>query len=212
MSTKSIEGSLFGRIRLQLLCLFFLNPGRSYFLLELVDILRTGRGGVQRELANLVASEIITREKSGVKVLFSQSEECPAAVELRNLLVKLVDVKGMVLQAVNVSGYIRTAVISVSEDDKFSGQVKLLVSCDDNCEEFTGEIRRIELLCGAEIELITVKPSELKNYVRKPEGQWIADKNSVLLAGNSDDLEPGDEIEEQSVNEPDLFSGTDFGW
>jgi len=58
----SCDKSLFGMIRRQLLCLFFLNPGRSYFLLELVDILRTGRGGVQRELANLVDSGIIKLE------------------------------------------------------------------------------------------------------------------------------------------------------
>ncbi|MEN8208777.1 MAG: hypothetical protein ABFR50_05960, partial [Candidatus Fermentibacteria bacterium] len=76
MSTKSVNESLFGRIRRQLLSLFFLNPEKSFFLLELIDILRTGRGGVQRELANLVGSGIISREKTGMKVFFSLSEDC----------------------------------------------------------------------------------------------------------------------------------------
>jgi len=213
MSTKSVDGSLFGRIRLQLLCLFFLNPHRSYFLLELVDILCTGRGGVQRELANLVESEIITREKSGMKVLFRQSENCPVAEEIRNLLVKLVDVKSLVSMAVNDSGVsIRTAVISSIEKRKFSEPLKLLVSCDENCEAFLEEIKRIELLCGTEIEFTAVRSYELKEYARKPGGQWIADKKYIMLAGTAADLEPEDKIEEETVSEPDLFAGTDFGW
>lgn len=214
MSTKSIGESLFGRIRRQLLCLFFLNPERSYFLLELVDILRTGRGGVQRELANLVGSGIITREKSGMKVLFSLSEDCPVTDEMQSLLVKLVDYMDMVLLVVrDYRASIQTAVISPEEKEDDSISRKLLASFDGDSESFRTEIEKIELLYGIEIVLLTVQPSELKECIRSsPEAQWISGGTWKLLAGETDDLIPDELDRESGISEPDLFSGTGFSW
>lgn len=214
MSTKSVDESLFGRIRWQLLCLFFLNPERSYFLLELVDILRTGRGGVQRELANLVESGIITREKSGIKVFFSLSKDCPVTYEMRRLLGKLVDYEDMVSLAVRDYGAsIQTAVLSSVEKDNESLYMKLLVSFHADSEPFRREIERIELLSGVKIVLLTVRPYELKEYVRSnPEAQWISSGTWKLLAGKAEDLIPDELDQESDICEPDLFSGTGFSW
>jgi hypothetical protein len=214
MSTKSINESLFGRIRRELLCLFFLNPGRSFFLLELVDILRTGRGGVQRELSNLVESGIIDREKTGMKVLFSLSADCPVIDEMQKLLGKLVNYKDMISLAVSDCGTsIQTAAIYSSEKREASLSLKLLVSCDDSCEGFLREIERIELIIGRKIELLIVGTSELKEYIRsRPEAQWILDGSWKLLAGTADDLKPEKDTAENGISEPDLFSGTGFNW
>ena len=210
MSTKSIDESLFGLIRRQLLCLFFLNPQRSYYLLELIDILRTGRGGVQREVANLVDSGIITREKSGMKVFFSLSEDCAITDEMRALLCKLVDYEDMLSSAVSDCGTsIRTAVMSQEREE---GSLNLLVSFDGDSEEFRMEIERIELLTGTEILLSTVQPHELKAYIRNSEAQWISGGKWKLLAGREDDLTPDDTETESGISEPDLFTGTGFTW
>ncbi len=212
MSTKSINESLFGMIRRQLLCLFFLNPGRSYFLLELVDILRTGRGGVQRELANLVDSGIIVREKSGMKVLFSLSEDCPVTDEIQRLLGKLIDYVEMLSLVIrDCEAAIKTAVISSEEKGEGSLSPKLLVSFDGDSETFCSEIERIELLTGIEITLFAVRPHELKEYIRNnPEAKWISEGSWKLLAGTAEDLIPDDSARESEIREPDLFSGTGF--
>lgn len=214
MSTKSIDESLFGKIRRQLLCLFFLNPEGSYFLLELVGILRTGRGGVQRELANLVESGIITREKSGIKVLFSLSKECPVTDEMQKLLVKLVDYDELLsLVLKDYAASVRTAVISTAEKAEGSISFKLLVSFDGDPEEFIREIQRIELISGARIVLQTVPPSRLREFIgSRPEAQWVSSGTWRLLAGRAEDLIPDDLDLESAVSEPDLFSGTDFSW
>lgn len=214
MSTKSIDDSLFGRIRRELLCLFFLNPEKSFFFLELVDILRTGRGGVQRELANLVESGIITREKSGMKVLFSLSESCPVTDEMQKLLVKLVDYEDMISLAVSdYATSIKTAVMSSPEEGEYSPSLKLLVSCDGSCEEFLKEIKRIELLIGRKIELLIVRTYELKEYISsRPEAQRILNGTWTLLTGTEKDLEPEEVREENVISEPDLFSGTGLSW
>jgi len=214
MSTKSIDESLFGRIRRQLLCLFFLNPGKSFFLLELIDLLRTGRGGVQRELANLVESGIITREKSGMKVFFSLSEDCAITNEMQSLLYKLVDHEGIISLAVRDYGeLIQTAVMSSEGKRGDSLSFNLLVSIDGDSEVFRREIERIELLNGIEVVLLTVRPHELKGYISsRPEAQWISLGSWKLLAGKAEDLNPGDTEEESTISEPDLFSGTGFTW
>ncbi len=214
MSTKSIDESLFGKIRRQLLCIFFLNPEGSYFLLELVGILRTGRGGVQRELANLVESGMITREKSGIKVLFSLSEDCPVTLEMQKLLVKLMDYDEMISIVLRDYGaYVQTAVISTADYAEGSLSLKLLVSFDGDPEEFSREIERIELLSGARIELQTVPPFELKEFIgSRPEAQWISSGTWKLLAGRAEDLIPDDLDRESAVSEPDLFSGTGISW
>ncbi|MCD4700661.1 MAG: hypothetical protein K8S24_02275 [Candidatus Aegiribacteria sp.] len=214
MSTKSIDESLFGKIRRHLLYLFFLNPGRSYFLLELVDTLRTGRGGVQRELANLVESGIITRKKSGIKVLFSLSEDCPVTCEMQGLLGKLVDYEDMVSMAVRDYGAsIQTAVLSSVEKDNESLYMKLLVSFHADSEPFRREIERIELLSGIKIVLLTVRTYELKECLRSnPEAQWISSGTWKLLAGKAEDLIPDELDQESDISEPDLFSGTGFSW
>jgi hypothetical protein len=210
MSTKSIDESLFGRIRRQLLCLFFLNPEKSYFLLQLIDLLRTGRGGVQRELANLVESGIITREKSGMKVFFCLCEDCIVTDEMQRLLRKFVDYKGMVSLAIRDYGtFIRTAVMSIERKE---GSFNLLVSFDGDSEAFRREIERIELLTGIEIVLLTVQPHEFKAYIGSSEAQWISGGKWKLLAGEADDLIPEEPEKESVISEPDLFSGTGFTW
>jgi predicted transcriptional regulator len=210
MSTKSIDESLFGLIRRQLLCLFFLNPEQSYYLLELINILRTGRGGVQREVANLVESGIITREKSGMKVFFSLAEDCIVTDEMQKLLRKFVDYEGMLSQAVRDYGAsIRTAVMSIEGEE---GSFNLLVSFDGDSDEFRMEIERTELLTGIEIVLSTVQPHELKAYIRNSEAPWISSGKWKLLAGTTDDLIPGEIDKESGIREPDLFTGTGFSW
>ncbi len=210
MSTKSIDESLFGLIRRQLLSLFFLNPEKSFYLLELINILRTGRGGVQREVANLVESGIITREKSGMKVFFSLAENCIVTDEMQRLLRKFVDYESMLSLAVRDYGtFIRTAVMSTEGEE---GSFNLLVSFDGDSEEFRMEIERIELLTGIEIVLSTVQPHELKAYIRNSEAQWISGGKWKLLAGRADDLMPVELETESGICEPDLFSGTGFTW
>ena len=214
MSTKSIDESLFGRIRRQLLCLFFLNPGKSYFLLQLIDLLRTGRGGVQRELANLVESGIITRAKSGMKVFFSLAEDCTVTDEMQRLLRKFVNYEDMVSLAVSDYGTsIRTAVMSIDAKGGHSLPLNLLVSFDGDPEIFRREIERIELLTGIETVLLTVRPHELKECIRTNSGaRWIEGGKWKLLAGKADDLIPDELDKESGISEPDLFSGTGFTW
>lgn len=214
MSTKSIDESLFGLIRRQLLSLFFLNPEKSFYLLELINILRTGRGGVQREVANLVESGIITREKSGMKVFFSLSEDCAIKEEMHTLLCKLIDQEDMLSSAVKDYGTsIRTAVMLPEGGVEDAMPFDLLVSLDGDTEPFGMEIGRIELLTGTKILLLVLNPDKFKEYIASSSfKKLISGGKWKLLAGRADDLMPVELETESGISEPDLFSGTGFTW
>ncbi len=214
MSTKSIDESLFGLIRRQLLSLFFLNPEKSFYLLELINILRTGRGGVQREVANLVESGIITREKSGMKVFFSLSEDCAIKDEMQILLCKFIDYEDILSSAVKDYGTsIRTAVMLPEGGVEDALPFDLLVSLDGDIEAFQMEIKRIELLTGTKILLLVLNPDKFKEYIASSSfKKLISDGKWKLLAGRADDLMPVELETESGISEPDLFSGKGFTW
>ena len=206
--------ALFGKIRRELLCLFFLNPDRSFYLLELVAILQTGRGGVQRELANLTESGIIRREKTGVKTFFRAADDSPIFVQMQSLLEKLTDIRKMISSAVkSADNTVNTAILSPIIISESIRSVKLLIVCDGINELFQQEIERIHLLTGIEIQMEIVRRSELSVFIEEHSfEEWISPETGFLLAGRPEDLIPEKHEEETVISEPDLFSGTDFNW
>lgn len=204
---KSLNEALFGRIRRELLSLFLFNPQRRFYLLELVSLLRTGRGGVQRELRNLVEAGIVNRERAGVKVLFGLSESCPLESELRELLLGLVDHRTAVAEAVDECGrHIEMAAMSDSDRGPESYSVKLMVVAEEAPEGLVEALQRVELLCGIRVDLTLLMPIEAETGLRGySDRQWVMQPSTVLLHGSFDVLEPRGE-EKTRDGEPDLFS------
>jgi hypothetical protein len=206
---KSLHEALFGKIRRELLSVFVFNPGRSFYLLELVSILRTGRGGVQRELANLNRAGLLQRRKEGVKVLFTLSEECPVIVPLRELLKELADCAGMLEEM--VSDICRDATLAAMSLTN-SGIYRLLLVDHDESDELKSELERIKLLCGAEIrfELMTLKQAR-GVVAKKPAGHWVSEPSVTIIHGDASMLFP-DEPVAVDENNNDLFSSAGLNW
>lgn len=204
--------ALFGKIRRELLCLFFLNPDRSFYLLELVAILRTGRGGVQRELANLTESGIIRREKTGVKAFFRVADDFEIFDEMRNLLEKITDIRKMISSTVkSPDALISTAILSPVFRSGSVRSVRLLIVCDEIDNLLQQEMDRIQLLTGIEIRMEIVEPSELGVFISEHSSdEWLSPETGFLLVGRPEDLIPEKPEEESVIREPDLFSGSDF--
>lgn len=216
MSTKcKVSGeALFGKIRRELLCLFFLNPDRSFYLLELVEILQTGRGGVQRELANLVESGIISRIKKGVKVFFKISDECGILGEMQDLLLRLMNIEKMISSVLKLyGGSVTTAVLSSTEVNENERSANLMLACEGISEELISELEKIQLLSGIRITLEIVRSYELGAFIRDhPEIKWLSPGEGILLVGKPENLIPEESEEIPVIEEPDLFSGSGFTW
>lgn len=86
--STSIADALFGKTRQAVLGLLFGQPDRSFYLRELVTAIGGGASQVQRELAQLSTSGLITREPHGNQVWFRANPQSPVFGELKSLIAK----------------------------------------------------------------------------------------------------------------------------
>jgi len=84
----SIADALFGATRQRVLGFLFGQPERSFFASELIQIARAGSGAVQRELARLTQSGLITSELVGRQRHYRANPASPIFNELRSIVMK----------------------------------------------------------------------------------------------------------------------------
>ena len=87
-SVENIGAALFSRGRRELLALLFTHPERTFYLRQIVRVLGTGQGTVQRELSRLSAAAVITRTRVGSQVHYQANRQSPVFTELKSLMVK----------------------------------------------------------------------------------------------------------------------------
>ncbi len=86
----SLADALFTTTQQRVLALLYGQPSRSFFLSELVDITGSGSGAVQREVARLYTSGLVTVRRVGRQKHYQANPECPVFEELRALVRKTV--------------------------------------------------------------------------------------------------------------------------
>ena len=91
----SIADALFTQTQQRVLAVVFGNVSRSYYASEIIARAQIGSGAVQRELARLEASGLITSERIGNQKHYRANERSPVFGPLRELVLRttgLVDV------------------------------------------------------------------------------------------------------------------------
>ncbi len=132
--STSIADALFPRVRQRVLALLFGNPDRSFFSNEVVALVQSGTGAVQRELASLGQAGLLTVTSQGNQKHYKANVAAPVFDELRGLVLKtsgLVDVLRSFLAP--LAGQIEAAFVygSVAKrKDTASSDVDLMVITD----------------------------------------------------------------------------------
>jgi predicted nucleotidyltransferase len=85
-----LAGALFSRVQLRMLGLLFGQPERSYHASELIRLVGSGSGAVQRETKKLVDAGLVTVTASGNRKLYQANRRSPIFEELHGLIVKTV--------------------------------------------------------------------------------------------------------------------------
>jgi len=83
-----LADALFPRTRQRLLAALFGQPERSFYVNELVRLAGSGIGGVQRELASLADSGLLTVEQRGNQTHYQANPESPIFDELSGIVRK----------------------------------------------------------------------------------------------------------------------------
>jgi hypothetical protein len=82
----SVASALFGKTRRNILAMLFNRPESELYLRQIVRLSGSGRGAVQRELANLLEAGIIGLRRQGRLTLYSANKNSPVYTELKNLM------------------------------------------------------------------------------------------------------------------------------
>lgn len=85
---SSLADALFSKAQQRVLGVLFGNPDRSFFASEVIALASTGTGAVQRELAKLAATGLVTVKRMGRQKHYQANPAAPVFAELRGLVVK----------------------------------------------------------------------------------------------------------------------------
>ena len=88
--SPSLADALFAKVQQRVLGVLFSNPRRSFYANEVIGLARSGTGAVQRELARLEASGLVTVTRIGKQKHYQANAAAPVFEELRALLLKTV--------------------------------------------------------------------------------------------------------------------------
>jgi predicted nucleotidyltransferase len=86
----SLSNALFSNVQQRVLALIFGQPERSFYTSEIVRSVHSGTGAVERELARLEQSGLVTVERIGNQKHYRANRESPIFDELRGIVLKTV--------------------------------------------------------------------------------------------------------------------------
>lgn len=80
--------ALFTKTQQRVLAVLFGQPHRSFYANEIIELAQSGSGAVQRELARLQASQLVTVQKIGNQKHYQANPDAPIYEELRGIVMK----------------------------------------------------------------------------------------------------------------------------
>jgi predicted nucleotidyltransferase len=86
--SPSLADALFPKVRQRILAVLFGAPDRSFYANEVIALAASGTGAVQRELASLSESGLLTVSKQGNQKHYQANANTPVFTELRALVLK----------------------------------------------------------------------------------------------------------------------------
>ncbi|MGB8433462.1 MAG: nucleotidyltransferase domain-containing protein, partial [Burkholderiales bacterium] len=131
----SMADALFTGTQQRVLGVLFGQPGRSFYASELIALVRGGSGAVQRELARLTQSELVTVRLSGNQKHYQANPDSPIFAELCGITQKTMGLAEPLRAALApLASRIRAAFVygSVAKrQDTASSDVDLMLVSDD---------------------------------------------------------------------------------
>ncbi len=132
--SPGLADALFAKVQRRVLAVLFGNPRRSFYANEVIGLARSGTGAVQRELARLEASGLVTVTRVGKQKHYQANAGSPLFEELRALVLKTVGLADVLRAALApVARSIRVAFVygSIARgDDTAASDIDLMVISD----------------------------------------------------------------------------------
>lgn len=186
--------ALFTSTQRKVLGLLFGQPKRRYFMSELISIAESGSGTVQRELAKLTDSGLVTTEKQGIQKYYQANTNSPIFDELCSIFSKTTGLSTLLSRALEeTNAKIQLALIFGSYakgQDKVTSDIDLLIVSDDlTLEVLYSALEKVEEATRRKVSPIIYTRSEY-NKKRKANNSFlerVLKGKLTILIGNPKD-------------------------
>ncbi|MDP3998386.1 MAG: winged helix-turn-helix domain-containing protein [bacterium] len=184
---------IISRVRVKILKLFLLNPGKIFHVREIVRQTKEEINAVRRELAHMEKCGMVSKEPRGNRLYYSFRPDYPLFSDLRSLVVKTSNLSADILKNKGKLGKIKFAMLSgsfVRGKSIGSEQVDLLIIGQKVVlPELSQIIRAEEARQGRELNYTVMTEDEL-SFRKKRRDPFI-----IAILGNSRVMVIGDEEE-----------------
>jgi predicted nucleotidyltransferase len=195
MSTYSNLGdALFGQTRGALLAVLYGHTDQSFYLRQLMRLVGSGNGAVQREMKNLVSLGLIIRGSQGNQVLYRANPESPIFTEIRSLVAKTVGIHDSVRSALDpLAARIRVAFVYGSvarRQEVAASDVDLMVIGDVSFAEVVSAVTATQRILGREINPTVYSVKEFRKRLISHNHflQSVMKEEKILILGSEDEL------------------------
>lgn len=190
-----LADALFGGTQQRVLAVLFGQPQRSFYASELIALVGGGTGAVQRELARLAQSELVTVRLLGKQKHYQANPNSPIYGELRGIVQKTMGLADPLRAALApLAERIRAAFVygSVAKrQDTASSDVDLMLLSDDvDYGEVFAMLEDLSQRLGRTVNPTIYSSAELAHRIKRGDAfiKRVLQQPKIWLIGDEDAL------------------------
>jgi len=191
---KKLASYLFNKTRRGLLALLFGRPDESFYINQIVQLLGSGSGAVQRELKMMTEAGIVVRERKGNLVYCRANNNSPIFSELKNIVRKTFGVADVIRESLApISKDIKVAFIfgsvARSTDDRAS-DIDIMVIGEVSFGEVSSSISQAEKSIQREINPVVYPAEEFRKKIKDNHHflKTVLEEEKIFLIGDENEL------------------------
>ncbi len=188
-----LDDLIVSRVRIKVLQLYFLNPGKIYHVRDIVRRIDEEINAVRRELLHMEKAGLLSKERRANRLFYSLRRDYPLYFDLVNLIGKTSGLGGEILKNRIKLGKIKFAMISgkfLRNLPRESNHVDLLIVGKVVLPELGQIVRGEEVKREKEINY-TVMSEEEFDFRKKRRDPFVLDilrGSRIMLLGDEEDL------------------------
>jgi predicted nucleotidyltransferase len=194
-TTVNLSDALFSTTQQRVLGLLFGQPDRSFYATEMIGLAGVGSGGVQRELARLAQSGLVTVRPVGNQKHYQANPEAPIYAELCGIVRKTFGMaEPLRLALAPLAAQIKCAFVfgSVAKrQDTASSDIDLMVISDSlGYADTFAALEAASTQLGRTVNPTIYTKKELTKRIKQGEAfvTRVLEQSKLWLIGGDDDL------------------------
>lgn len=192
---RSLSDALFSGTKQRVLGILYGQPTRSFYANELIGLVGSGSGAVQRELATLASSGLVTVQLIGNQKHYQANPKSPIFTELRSIILKTTGLAGPLQNALApLSSQIIAAFVygSVAKNtDTASSDIDLMLISDDiGYGELFSALEEVSATLGRPVNPTILTQEEFRKRLENQESflTRVLEQPKIWIIGESSDL------------------------